>query len=77
MLNRVIENISCYNLNNEKMLRKVMVKIGLKRIDMQKEVMVEILLDNGTMILVISLEFIRKQGYKLKKIERPIYTWEM
>ena len=74
MLNRVIENISCYNLNNEKMLRKVMVKIGLKRIDMQKEVMVEILLDNGTMILVISLEFIRKQGFKLKKIERPIYT---
>ena len=26
--------------------------------------------------LVISLEFTRKQGFKLKKIERPIYYQE-
>ena len=35
--------------------------------------MVEVLLDSGVIELVISLEFARKQEFKLKKIERPIY----
>ena len=35
--------------------------------------MVEVLLNNGTTELVMSLEFARKQGFKLKKIERLIY----
>jgi len=56
------------------MLREVIVKIGLKRIDMQKEVIVEVLLNSSAMSLVMSLEFVRKQGFKLKKIERPIYV---
>jgi len=36
--------------------------------------MVEALLDSGVIWLVMSLEFVRKQGFKLKKIERPIYV---
>ena len=56
------------------MLREVMVKIGLERIGMQEEVTVEALLDSGTTGLVISLEFARKQKFKLKKIEQPIYV---
>jgi len=52
------------------MLREVTVKIGLEKIDIQEEVTVEILLDSRAMGLVISLEFTRKQGFKLKKIER-------
>jgi len=55
------------------MLRKVTVKIGLERIDTQKGITVEALLDSGTTGLVISLEFARKQGFKLKKIKRLIY----
>ena len=55
-----------------RMLRKVTVKIGLERIDTQERVTVEALLDSGAMGLVISLEFARKQGFKLKKLERPI-----
>ena len=54
------------------LLRGVTVKIGLERVDTQEGVMVEALLDSGAMKLVISLEFIRKQGFKLKKIDRPI-----
>ena len=73
MLSRVIDNTPCYNLNKD-MLKEVIVKIRLKRIDMQKEVTVEVLLDSGAMRLVMSLEFVRKQGFKLKKIERPIYV---
>ena len=34
---------------------------------------IEALLDSGAMDLVISSEFARKQEFKLKKIERPIY----
>jgi len=55
------------------MLREVIVKIGLERIDTQEGITVEVLLDSGTTGLVMSLEFTRKQGFKLKKIERPIY----
>ena len=55
------------------MLREVIVKIGLERIDIQEEVTVEALLDSGTTGLVISSEFAKKQGFKLKKIESPIY----
>jgi len=49
-----------------------MVKIGLERIDMQKEITVEALLDSGTTWLVMSSEFTKKQGFKLKRLERPM-----
>jgi len=59
------------------MLREVTVKIGLKRINIQEGVTVEVLLDNRAMGLVISSEFARKQEFKLKKIERLIYIRNM
>ena len=34
----------------------------------------EALLDSGAMGLVMSSKFARKQGFKLKKIKRPIYV---
>jgi len=73
MLSRVIDNISCYSLNNGDLLREVTVKIGLERIDTQKKIIVEVLLDSGTTGLVMSSEFMGKQGFRLKKIDRPIY----
>ena len=48
------------------------MKIGLERIDIQEGIIVETLLDSRAIGLVMSLEFTRKQGFKLKKIERPI-----
>jgi len=42
------------------MLREVIVKISLERIDMHKGVTVEVLLDSGTTGLVMSSEFVRK-----------------
>jgi len=53
-------------------LREVTVKIELERIDTQEGIMVEALLDSGATGLVISSEFARKQGFKLKKLERPM-----
>ena len=44
----------------EKLLREVIVKIGLERIDMQKGIMVEVLLDSGATGLVMSSEFAKK-----------------
>jgi len=61
MLSRIVDNTSCCSLNNGDMLSKVIVKIGLKRIDTQEGVTVEALLDSGMTELVISLEFARKQ----------------
>ena len=48
------------------------MKIGLERIDMQEGITVEALLDSRVTGLVISLEFARKQGFKLKKLERSM-----
>jgi len=70
-------NISCYNLDNRDILREVMVKIRLERIDIQEEIKVEVLLDSSAIGLVMSLEFARKQEFKLKKIKRPIYVRNM
>jgi len=55
-----------------KTLREVTVKIGLERIDTQERVIVEALLDSGVTGLVMSSEFARKQGFKLKKLEKPV-----
>ena len=73
MLSRVVENTSTYDLDKGDLLREVTVKIGLERIDTQEGIMVEVLLDSGTTGLVMSSEFVRKQGFKLKKLDRPIY----
>ena len=74
MLTRTTDNISCSNLDNRNILRRVTVKIELERIDIQEEMMVEALLNSGAIGLVMSLEFVRKQEFKLKKIERLTYV---
>ena len=56
----------------EKTLREVTIKIRLERIDMQEGITVEVLLDSGATGLVMNSEFAKKQGFKLKKLERPI-----
>ena len=73
VLSRVVDNTSCCNLNDRDLLREVTVKIGLERINTQEEVTVETLLDSKAMGLVMSSEFVRKQGFKLKKIENLIF----
>jgi len=51
-----------------------MVKIELERIDMQEGITVEALLDNVATRLVVSSEFVKKQGFKLKKLERLMHV---
>ena len=58
----------------EKSLRKIIVKIRLKKIDIQKGITVKALLNSGVTGLVMSSEFAKKKGFKLKKIKRPIYV---
>ena len=60
-----------------KTLREVTVKIGLERIDMQERIMVEALLDSRATGLVMSSEFAKKQGFKLKRLERPMQVRNM
>ena len=53
-------------------MREVTIKIGLERLDTQEGITVEALLDSGAMGLVMSSEFTKKKGFKLKKLERPM-----
>ena len=55
-----------------KILREVTVKIGLERIDMQEGIMVKALLNSGATGLVLSSECAKKQGFMLKKLDRPM-----
>ena len=54
------------------MLREVTVKIGLERVGTQEGITVKALLNSRAMELVMSSEFAKKQGFKLKKLERPM-----
>ena len=58
----------------EKVLREVTVKIVLKQEEDEEEIVVEMLLDNGATELIISLEFVRKNRFKKKRLERLIYV---
>jgi len=53
------------------------LRIGLERINTHKEIIVKALLDNSATGLVMSSEFVRKQGFKLKKMEKLIYIRNM
>jgi len=68
-----MDNISCYDPNNEELIREVTVKIGLERINTQEGIIVEELLNSRAIGLVMSLGFARKQWFKLKKIKGSIY----
>jgi len=65
------------DLDKGDFLREVTVKIRLERIDTQEGITVEALLDSGATRLVMSSEFARKQGFKLKKLNRPMYVRNM
>ena len=53
-----------------KLLWEVTVKIGLERINTQEGITVEALLDSRAMGLVMSSKFVKKQDFRLKKLER-------
>ena len=57
----------------EKLLREVVVKIGLKQEENEEGVVTEVLLDSGAMGLVMSKEFVRRHKFKRMKLERPVY----
>ena len=61
----------------EKLLREVMVKIELKQKDKEDRITVEALLNSRATRLVMSLEFARKNKFKKKKLNKPIYMRNM
>jgi len=63
-----------HNLDKGNLLKEVTVKIGLERIDTKEGITVEALLDSEATGLVMSLEFARKQEFKLKRLDRPMYV---
>ena len=60
--------ISLFKYNsNRNLIIEVIVKIRLKRINMQEGIIVEVLLNSGVIVLVMISEFARKQDFKFKK----------
>ena len=57
----------------EKMLREVVVKIGLKQEEDEERIVIEALLDSSVMGLVMSEKFARKNKFKRTKLERLVY----
>ena len=58
----------------EKKLREVTMKIGLKYEEEEKRIIVDALLDSGAIGLMMSKEFTRKHRFRRMKLERPIYV---
>jgi len=58
----------------KKMLREVVVKVGLKQEEDEEGVVTEALLDSGAMELVMSEELTRKHKFRRTKLERPVYV---
>jgi len=58
----------------EKILREVVVKIGLKQEENEEGVVIEVLLDSGATGLVMSEKFARRYKFKRMKLERPVYV---
>jgi len=57
----------------KKLLREVMVKIGLKQEKEEEGVVTEALLDSSVTGLVMSEEFARRYKFRRTKLERPVY----
>ena len=60
--------IKVRKVTEEKSLSEIIVKISLERIDMEERIMMEALLDSEVTVLMISSEFARKKGFKLKTL---------
>ena len=58
----------------EKVLREVMVKIGLKQEEEEEGIVTEALLDSGATGLVMSEEFARKHKFRRTELERPVHV---
>jgi len=54
------------------MLREVWLNIRVEKIDIHKGVTVKALLDSGITGVFINKRLVAKQGFKLKKLERPL-----
>ena len=60
-----------------KILREVWLNIGVKKIDTHKDVIVKVLLDSGTMGILIDQKIVARYGFRLQKLVRPIVVRNM
>ena len=55
------------------MLREVWLNIGVEKIDMHEGIMIKALLDSGAMGMFMDKRMVARHGFKLQKLERPIF----
>jgi len=55
-----------------KILREVWLDIGIEKVDMHEGITVKVLLDSGTMGMFMNRKMVKKHGFKMTKLERPL-----
>ena len=55
-----------------KILRKIQLNIGVKKVDMHKGITVKALLDSGVTGMFINRKMVVKHGFRLQKLNRPV-----
>ena len=55
-----------------KILRKLWLDIGIKKVDTHKVIIVKVLLDSGTMGMFMDREMTRRHEFRMTKLERPL-----
>jgi len=54
------------------LLKKVWMKVGLKKLENHKGVVVKVLLDSETTGLFIDTAFVKEKGFKMEKLRNPL-----
>jgi len=55
-----------------KILRKLWLDIGIKKVDTHKVIIVKVLLDSGTIGMFMDREMTRRHEFRMTKLERPL-----
>ena len=58
-------------------LKEVWINIGLERIDNHEGISVKVLLDSRAIGMFADRKFVKKNDFKLKKLERPVRIWNV
>jgi len=55
-----------------KMLREVLLNIGVEKVDTHESITVKALFDSGTMGIFMDKKMVARHGFRLQKLERPV-----
>jgi len=58
-------------------LREIWLKVGLEKLENHEGVAVKALLDSGVTGLFMNTTFVKKKGFKIEKLKKPLLVWNV